>query len=113
MATYSFNLWNHSCQWGIPATLPDQIRGAADAGYDHVGFDVPSLLAHEADGIPPEQMLVCGMSLGYPDPSEKVNGFTPERIGVEEFVTWVDEVKQVSDPQRLTPPSPRTRQRQP
>ena len=43
--------------------------------------------------VPPEQMIVCGMSLGYPDPSEKVNGFTPERIGVEEFVTWVEELR--------------------
>ena len=30
------------------------------------------------------------MALGYPDPDEKVNGFTPERIGVEEFVTFVE-----------------------
>jgi hypothetical protein len=38
-------------------------------------------------------MIVCGMSLGYPDPSEQVNGFAPERIGVEEFVTWVEDVR--------------------
>jgi hypothetical protein len=47
-------------------------------------------------GIPAEQMVVCAMSLGYPDPDEKVNGFAPERIGVEEFVTWVETL--VSDP---------------
>jgi nitroreductase len=55
----------------------------------------------ERIGIPAEQMIVCGMSLGYPDPSEKVNGFTPERIGVEEFVTWVEAL--VSDPPGQTP----------
>ncbi len=52
-------------------------------------------------GIPPEQMIVCGMSLGYPDPSDKVNDFAPERIGVEEFVTWVEEL--VSNPPGRTP----------
>jgi nitroreductase len=41
-------------------------------------------------GIPPEQMIVCGMALGYPDPAEKVNTFTPDRMGVGEFVTWVE-----------------------
>jgi nitroreductase len=44
-------------------------------------------------GIPAEQMIVCGMSLGYPDPSEKVNGFSPDRLKVEEFVTWVEELR--------------------
>jgi len=28
------------------------------------------------------------MALGYPDPEEKVNAFTPERMPVAEFVTW-------------------------
>jgi nitroreductase len=43
--------------------------------------------------IPPEQTIVCGMSLGYPDPADKVNGFTPDRMAVEEFVTFVEELK--------------------
>jgi hypothetical protein len=30
------------------------------------------------------------MALGYPDPDDKVNTFTPERMGVAEFVTWVE-----------------------
>jgi hypothetical protein len=30
------------------------------------------------------------MALGYPDLSEKVNTFTPERMGVAEFVMWVE-----------------------
>jgi hypothetical protein len=33
------------------------------------------------------------MSLGYPDRSEKVNGFSPERLKADEFVTWVEEVR--------------------
>src|SRR5215510_13357503 len=39
--------------------------------------------------IPPEQQIVCGMSLGYPDHSDKVNTFTPARMPAEEFVTFV------------------------
>jgi nitroreductase len=41
-------------------------------------------------GIPAEQTVVCGMALGYPDPDDTVNSFTPERMGVGEFVTWVE-----------------------
>jgi nitroreductase len=40
-------------------------------------------------GIPAEQQIVCGMSLGYPDPEAKVNSFTPARLKPEEFVTFV------------------------
>jgi len=43
--------------------------------------------------IPPEQTIVCGMALGYPDPAETVNGFTPDRIPVSEFTTFVETLK--------------------
>jgi nitroreductase len=43
--------------------------------------------------IPPEQTVICGMALGYPDPDAEVNAFAPERIALGEFVTWVEEVK--------------------
>jgi nitroreductase len=39
--------------------------------------------------IPPEQQIVCGMSLGYADREQKVNGFTPERMPADAFVTFV------------------------
>jgi nitroreductase len=45
--------------------------------------------------IPAEQTIVCGMALGYPDRNDPVNAFSPKRIGVEEFVTFVEAV---SDP---------------
>jgi nitroreductase len=45
-------------------------------------------------GIPPEQTIVCGMALGYPDPGDKVNAFTPDRIPVSEFVTFVEELEE-------------------
>ena len=40
--------------------------------------------------IPASQMVVCGMSLGYPDKSEAVNAFTPERMPLSEYVTFID-----------------------
>jgi nitroreductase len=44
-------------------------------------------------GIPADQMIVCGMSLGYPDPDDKVNTFTPDRMPVSEFVTFVETLR--------------------
>jgi nitroreductase len=41
-------------------------------------------------GIPVDEVLVCGMSLGYPDTRDIVNGFVTEREPLERFVTWID-----------------------
>jgi len=43
--------------------------------------------------IPDSHMVVCGMSLGYPDLSAKVNDFRPERIQAGEFVTFVESLQ--------------------
>ncbi len=40
--------------------------------------------------IPPEEMIVCGMALGYADPDAIVNSFRTERIGLDEFVHFID-----------------------
>ncbi len=58
-ASFSFNTWNHSARWGLAPTLPAQISAAGLAGYDHVGLDVPSLAAHEMQGLPPEAVREC------------------------------------------------------
>ncbi len=39
--------------------------------------------------IPQQQMVICGMALGYPDTSAKVNTFRTEREPVENFVHFV------------------------
>lgn len=36
------------------------------------------------------EMLVCGMALGYADPSDPVNGFNTPREPVESFTTWLE-----------------------
>ena len=40
-------------------------------------------------GAPKEQMLVCGMSLGYPLSDAVINSYRTERIAVEAFTTFV------------------------
>ncbi|MDH5204129.1 MAG: nitroreductase, partial [Hylemonella sp.] len=37
-----------------------------------------------------EEMLVCGMALGYADEAAVVNGFRTPRVPAAEFTHWVD-----------------------
>ncbi|MGV8806055.1 MAG: nitroreductase [Polaromonas sp.] len=41
-------------------------------------------------GAGPEEMLVCGMALGYADETAHVNTFRTPRVSAEEFTTWLD-----------------------
>lgn len=41
--------------------------------------------------IPDEQILLCGMSLGYADPEAPENRLISERVPMEEFTTFHDE----------------------
>jgi nitroreductase len=41
-------------------------------------------------GAGPQEMLVCGMSLGWADEKERVNTFHTPRVPVEEFTRWLD-----------------------
>jgi nitroreductase len=41
-------------------------------------------------GAGPDEMLVCGMALGYADESAVVNTFHTPRVPVEEFAHWLD-----------------------
>jgi sugar phosphate isomerase/epimerase len=56
---YSFNTLNHSVIFGFPPSLPDQIRLAAEAGYDFVGIDIASVAAHAADGLSPADLAAA------------------------------------------------------
>lgn len=47
--------------------------------------------------IPDEETFVCGMSLGYADPSRIENGLVSERIPVHAFARFHDEVPTVND----------------
>jgi nitroreductase len=41
-------------------------------------------------GAGPDEMLVCGMSMGHADEKERVNSFHTPRVPVEEFTHWLD-----------------------
>jgi len=41
-------------------------------------------------GVPSDQMLVCGMSMGYADPHAPVNALITQRVPVEEFTHWLE-----------------------
>lgn len=41
-------------------------------------------------GAGPDEMLVCGMSLGYADETALVNGFHTPRVPVSEFTHWLE-----------------------
>jgi nitroreductase len=41
-------------------------------------------------GAREDEMLVCGMALGYADDSDRVNTFQTPRVPVAEFTTWLD-----------------------
>jgi nitroreductase len=40
-------------------------------------------------GAGEDELLVCGMALGYADTSDKVNTFHTPRVPVAEFATWL------------------------
>lgn len=40
-------------------------------------------------GAGENEMLVCGMALGWADPADKVNGFVTPRVPVAEFTQWL------------------------
>ena len=41
-------------------------------------------------GAGPDEMLVCGMALGYIDESAPVNAFRTPRVKAEQFTTWIE-----------------------
>ncbi len=42
----------------------------------------------EVLGLPQEDIIVCGMALGYADPDAAVNKFETERVPAKEFMTF-------------------------
>jgi nitroreductase len=41
-------------------------------------------------GAADNEMLICGMSLGYADPQALVNTYRTPRVPVDDFTTWID-----------------------
>ncbi|KQR81543.1 hypothetical protein ASG35_04305 [Burkholderia sp. Leaf177] len=49
--------------------------------------EVPGIV-HEHLNVPRDEMVLCGMALGYADPEAVVNRFAPERQDVEAFTQF-------------------------
>lgn len=47
-------------------------------------------VAHKMFNMGDDYTLIGGMSIGWPDSDAPVNSFQPDRIEVDEFVTWLD-----------------------
>lgn len=60
------------------------LHSCPQAAWNHYAKIVLPFIGAEAD-----EMLVCGMSLGYADETAPVNGFRPPREPVEDFTRWV------------------------
>jgi nitroreductase len=51
--------------------------------------EVPRIV-NEHLNVPPDEMVLCGMALGYADPDAVVNEFTPKRQDVEAFTRFFE-----------------------
>ena len=86
----------HFCRFGQMLFLQSIMVAARQFGLEtcpQAAFLVFYDVLQRRLGIPAEQQIVCGMSLGYPDGTAKVNAFTPERMPAEDFVTFVDRLQ--------------------
>ena len=45
-------------------------------------------VAHRMFGVGDDFSLICGISMGWEDKSQSVNGYRPSRVPVEAFATW-------------------------
>ncbi|MQA95203.1 MAG: nitroreductase [Streptosporangiales bacterium] len=41
-------------------------------------------------GLGSDRLVVCGLSVGFPDEADPINGFHPERAGLAEYTRWYD-----------------------
>lgn len=65
---------------------------AVDAGLDtcpQESWSVYPNAVSEFCGAPEDQMLFCGMAIGYRDDAHPVNSLRTERTTVEDFATWL------------------------
>lgn len=67
------------------AAREDGLESCAQAAFCPYHDSVMPLL-----GAPAEQMLVCGMSLGYADPDALINTFRTSRLDARDFMTVLD-----------------------
>ena len=74
--------------WVNNFMLAARSLGVASIAQAALGAHPKFLRSHF--GLPPERLVVCGMSFGYEDADHPVNRFRTSRAAVDEVVTWVD-----------------------
>jgi nitroreductase len=62
---------------GLGSCPQASVTGYSDAIREHLGLG-------------PDRLIVCGMSVGYPDESAPVNRFAPERAPLSDFTEWFE-----------------------
>lgn len=60
---------------GLGSCPQYSVAGYAATIRDHLGLDE-------------ERIVVCGLAVGYVDPSAAINSLVPERAAIEEYVEW-------------------------
>jgi nitroreductase len=49
-------------------------------------------VVREQLGLGPDRLVVCTLSVGYPDPAAPINAFIPPRASVTEYTRWHDQL---------------------
>lgn len=62
---------------GLGSCPQASVTGYSDAIREHLGLGL-------------DRLIVCGMSVGYPDESAPVNRFAPERAPLPDFTQWLE-----------------------
>jgi len=78
--------WAHLGMFMQSVALVAIERGVSSCMQEAWGAVRRSLGAHF--GLPPHEVLYCGMALGYADAEEPVNRLRSERASVDEFATF-------------------------
>lgn len=81
--------WAHLGMFMQSLALAAVERGLGTCMQEAWGALRPSLQRHF--DLPPEEVVYCGMALGYPDAGKPVNRLRSERAGVDEFARFVGE----------------------
>lgn len=78
--------WAHMGMYMQTICLLAEEAGLATCMQESWGALRPSLKVHF--GLAENEMLYCGMALGFADPDHPVNGLRSDRAGLQEVVTW-------------------------
>lgn len=62
---------------GLGSCPQASVAGYSDAIREHLGLG-------------PDRLIVCGMSVGYPDEAAPVNGVVPERAPLSSYAQWFE-----------------------